>query len=90
MGRLDLFITKSVSNFVRNTVDTLPAISKRKEYSVEVCFDRRSLLSEKKEAIAKAQKKTARRRTSTVENAQTNQVYKGTRSSKKRTARIIF
>lgn len=40
MGRLDLFITKSVSNFVRNTVDTLPAISKRKEYSVEVCFEK--------------------------------------------------
>ena len=43
MGRLDLFITKSVSNFVRNTVDTLPAISKRKEYSVEVCFEKEDM-----------------------------------------------
>ena len=65
-------------------------ISRERHLTGVPCSSRRSLLSEKKEAIAKAQKKTARRRTSTVENAQTNQIYKGRPSSKKRTARIIF
>ena len=70
---------------------TTPAmISRERNLTGVPCSPRRSLLSEKKEAIAKAQKKTARRRTSTVENAQTNQIYKGTPSGKKRTARIIF
>lgn len=35
----DLIITKSVSRFTRNTVDTLTAIRKLKEYGVEVYFE---------------------------------------------------
>ena len=38
-GRIDLIITKSVSRFARNTVDTLTAIRKLKEYGVEVYFE---------------------------------------------------
>lgn len=34
-----LIITKSVSRFARNTVDTLTAIRKLKEYGVEVYFE---------------------------------------------------
>ena len=37
-GRIDLIITKSVSRFARNTVDTLTAIRKLKEHGVEVYF----------------------------------------------------
>ena len=69
---------------------TLVMISRELNLAGVPCPSRNNLLSENRAEIAKAQKKTARRRRSTVENAQTNQIYKGTPSSKKRTARIIF
>ena len=42
-GRIDLIITKSVSRFARNTVDTLTAIRKLKEYGVEVYFEEQNI-----------------------------------------------
>jgi len=38
-GKNDLIITKSVSRFARNTVDTLTTIRKLKEHDVEVYFE---------------------------------------------------
>ena len=39
-GKIDLIITKSVSRFARNTVDSLTTIRKLKENSVEVYFEK--------------------------------------------------
>ena len=39
----DRIITKSVSRFARNTVDTLTAIRKLKEYGVEVYFEEQNI-----------------------------------------------
>ena len=37
-GKIDLIITKSVSRFARNTVDSLTTIRKLKEHNVECLF----------------------------------------------------
>ena len=42
-GKIDLIITKSVSRFARNTVDTLTAIRRLKEHGVEVYFEEQSI-----------------------------------------------
>lgn len=42
-GKIDLIITKSVSRFARNTVDTLTAIRRLKEHSVEVYFEEQNI-----------------------------------------------
>ena len=42
-GRIDLIITKSVSRFARNTVDTLITIRTLKEKNVEVFFEKENL-----------------------------------------------
>ena len=39
-GKIDLIITKSVSRFARNTVDTLTTVRKLKEKGVEVYFEK--------------------------------------------------
>lgn len=40
-GKIDLIITKSVSRFARNTVDSLTTIRKLKENSIEVYFEKK-------------------------------------------------
>lgn len=42
-GRIDLIITKSVSRFARNTVDSLTTIRKLKEHGVEVYFEEQNI-----------------------------------------------
>jgi DNA invertase Pin-like site-specific DNA recombinase len=42
-GKIDLIITKSVSRFARNTVDSLTAIRKLKEKGVEVYFEKENI-----------------------------------------------
>ena len=42
-GKIDLIITKSVSRFARNTVDTLTTIRKLKECGVEVYFEEQNI-----------------------------------------------
>lgn len=44
-GKIDLIITKSLSRFARNTVDTLNTIRQLKEHSVEVFFERENILT---------------------------------------------
>ena len=39
-GKIDLIITKSVSRFARNTVDSLSTIRKLKDHGVEVYFEK--------------------------------------------------
>ena len=39
-GQIDLIVTKSVSRFARNTVDSLTTIRKLKEHGVEVYFEK--------------------------------------------------
>ena len=42
-GRLDLIITKSVSRFARNTVDSLSTIHELKEHNVECFFEKENI-----------------------------------------------
>lgn len=42
-GKIDLIITKSVSRFARNTVDSLTTIRKLKEHGVEVYFEKENI-----------------------------------------------
>lgn len=42
-GKIDLIITKSVSRFARNTVDSLTTIRKLKEKGVEVLFEKENI-----------------------------------------------
>ena len=44
-GKIDLIITKSVSRFARNTVDTLTTIRLLKEHGVEVYFEEQNIYS---------------------------------------------
>ena len=44
-GRFDLIITKSVSRFARNTVDSLSTIRKLKEHNVECYFEKENIWS---------------------------------------------
>ncbi len=44
-GKIDLIITKSVSRFARNTVDSLSTIRKLKENGVEVYFEKEAIWS---------------------------------------------
>ncbi|WP_228098254.1 MULTISPECIES: recombinase family protein [unclassified Gemella] len=42
-GKIDLIVTKSVSRFARNTVDSLTTIRKLKEHGTEVYFEKESI-----------------------------------------------
>lgn len=42
-GKIDMIITKSVSRFARNTVDTLTTVRKLKEKGVEVYFEKENI-----------------------------------------------
>ena len=44
-GEIDLILTKSISRFARNTVDTLQTVRKLKEKGVEVVFEKEGLHS---------------------------------------------
>ena len=39
-GKIDLIVTKSVSRFARNTVDSLTTVRKLKDKGVEVYFEK--------------------------------------------------
>lgn len=42
-GKIDLIITKSISRFARNTVDTLTTVRKLKEKGIEVYFEKENI-----------------------------------------------
>ncbi|GHU48732.1 serine recombinase [Clostridia bacterium] len=42
-GKIDLIVTKSVSRFARNTIDSLSAVRKLKEKGVEVYFEKENI-----------------------------------------------
>lgn len=42
-GKIDLIVTKSVSRFARNTVDSLTTIRELKEHSVECYFEKENI-----------------------------------------------
>jgi len=42
-GKIDLIVTKSVSRFARNTVDSLTTVRKLKEKGVEVYFEKENI-----------------------------------------------
>ena len=42
-GKIDLIVTKSVSRFARNTVDSLSVIRKLKEHGVEIYFEKENI-----------------------------------------------
>ncbi len=44
-GKIDLIITKSVSRFARNTVDTLTTVRKLKENGVEEYFEKENIFT---------------------------------------------
>ncbi len=41
--KIDLIVTKSVSRFAQNTVDSLTTIRKLKKKGVEVCFEEENI-----------------------------------------------
>lgn len=43
VGKIDLILTKSISRFARNTVDTLTTIRRLKEKSIEVYFEKENI-----------------------------------------------
>ena len=42
-GKIDLIVTKSVSRFARNTVDSLTTVRELKEHGVEVYFEKENI-----------------------------------------------
>ena len=42
-GKVDLIVTKSVSHFARNTLDSLSTIRKLKEHGTEVYFEKENI-----------------------------------------------
>ena len=42
-GKIDLIITKSVSRFARNTVDSLTTVRELKEKGVEIYFEKENI-----------------------------------------------
>ena len=42
-GQIDLIVTKSVSRFARNTVDTLTTVRKLKDRGIEVYFEKENI-----------------------------------------------
>lgn len=42
-GKIDLIITKSVSRFARNTVDSLTTVRKLKDHGVEIYFEKENI-----------------------------------------------
>ena len=42
-GKIDMIITKSVSRFARNTVDTLTTIRKLKSHGIAVYFEEQNM-----------------------------------------------
>ena len=44
-GRIDLIVTKSVSRFARNTVDSLTTVRKLKEHGTEVYFEKEGIFT---------------------------------------------
>ena len=42
-GKIDLIITKTVSRFARNTVDSLQNVRKLKEHGVEIYFEKENI-----------------------------------------------
>lgn len=46
-GKIDLIITKSVSRFARNTVDSLTTVRKLKEKGIEVYFEKKDFYTAK-------------------------------------------
>ncbi len=46
-GKIDLIVTKSVSRFARNTVDSLTTVRKLKEKGVEVYFQKKDFYTGK-------------------------------------------
>ena len=44
-GKIDLIVTKSVSRFARNTVDSLTTVRKLKEHGIEVYFEKENIFT---------------------------------------------
>jgi hypothetical protein len=44
-GKIDLIVTKSVSRFARNTVDSLTAVRKLKDANIEIYFEKENMWS---------------------------------------------
>ena len=44
-GKIDLIVTKSVSRFARNTVDSLTTVRKLKEHGTEVYFEKENIFT---------------------------------------------
>mgnify|MGYP003288758028 CR=1 FL=1 len=59
-GKIDLIVTKSVSRFARNTVDSLTTVRQLKDKGVEVYFEKENISDIIGEAIAMEKNKTAR------------------------------
>lgn len=45
-GKIDLIVTKSVSRFARNTVDSLTTVRKLKEKGIEIYFEKKTSIQQ--------------------------------------------
>lgn len=46
-GKIDLIVTKSVSRFARNTVDSLTTVRQLKEKVIEIYFEKNTSIQQK-------------------------------------------
>ena len=92
-GKIDLIITKSVSRFARNTVDSLTTIRKLKDKGIEVYFEKENIwtldakgelmitimssLAQEKSRSIKSPSGKDRWHISTVKSILTNEKYRG-------------
>ena len=75
-GKIDLIITKSVSRFARNTVDSLQNVRKLKEHGVEIYFEKENIWTSdsRGELLITIMSSLA---LSTVRSILTNEKYRG-------------
>ena len=75
-GKIDLIITKSVSRFARNTVDTMTTVRKLKEKNIEAWFEKENIqtLDSKGELLITIMSSLAQEESRSISN------YMGTKS----------
>ena len=68
-GRIDLILTKSISRFARNTVDSVQMLRRLKELDVEVFFQKENIWTSRSEGDVSTPAFIQRLRAGTTENA---------------------
>ena len=77
-GKIDLIITKSISRFARNTVDTLTTVRKLKEKGIEVFFEKENIrtLDSKGELLSTSMSSLAQEESRSIADGKVSLPYK--------------